>query len=97
MASRIEFVQKLVCDAIAQTMGANYYPASGTDSNKNLSALDTWKLSDVGKDINDMNKTDVFTKTLALQLGAYILDTRLWQKEFPSVYRSRMEFGGYTL
>lgn len=97
MASRIEFVQNLVCNAIAQTMGADYYPTSGTDSNKNLSALDTWKLSDVGKDMNEMNKTDVFTKTLALLLGAYILDTRLWQKEFPPVYRSRMEFGGYLL
>ena len=97
MASRIEFVQRLVCDAIAQTMGADYYPATGTDHNKSLSALDTWKLSDVGKDINEMNKTDVFTKVLALQLGAYILDLRRWEKEFPPIYRSQMEFGGYLL
>ena len=44
---RINFVKQLVCDVIGQSLGQDYYPASGSDPNKNLKAVDTWKLADV--------------------------------------------------
>ena len=63
---RINFVQNLICNVIAQTMGDDYYPASGTDANHKLAAVDTWTLVDVGKDVETMNKKDVFTKALMI-------------------------------
>lgn len=97
MAERIEKIQQLICNVIAQTMGADYYPESGTDSNKSLAAVDTWKLADVGKDVEDAGKTDVFTKTLMVQLGKYYFDNRLYDAEMPPVFRDVMEYGGYLL
>lgn len=94
---RIEFVQNLICNVIAQTMGTDYYPATGTDSNHKLAAVDTWNLIDVGKDVEDQNKKDVFTKTLMIQLGKYYFDNRLYDAELPPVFRDVMEYGGYIL
>lgn len=95
--ARIDFVKELICNTIAQTMGADYYPATGTDSNKNLSAVDTWKLVDVGKDVDEAGKKDVFTKTLMIQLGAYYFDNRVYDPQLPPVFRNVMEYGGYIL
>lgn len=97
MAERIDFIKNLICNTIAQTMGSDYYPASGIDSNKNLAAVDTWKLVDVGKDVEEAGKKDVFTKTLMIQLGKYYFDTRVYAPELPPVFRDTMEYGGYIL
>lgn len=97
MADRTTPVKDLVINAIAQTMGADYFPGAGTN-NGSLAALDTYKLSDVGKDMADMNKTDVFTKTLMVQLAAYIMDERIFENtDLPPVYKSYLEYGGYLL
>lgn len=95
--ARIDLVKNLICNTIAQTMGTDYYPATGTDSNKNLSAVDTWKLIDVGKDVDEAGKKDVFTKTLMIQLGAYYFDNRVYDPQLPPVFRNVMEYGGYIL
>lgn len=97
MADRTTPVKDLIINAIAQTMGADYFPSAGTN-NGSLADLDTYKLSDVGKDIADMNKTDVFTKTLMVQLAAYIMDERIFENtDLPPVYKSYLEYGGYLL
>lgn len=97
MADRTTPVKDLVINAIAQTMGADYFPSAGTN-NGSLADLDTYKLSDVGKDMADMNKTDVFTKTLMVQLAAYIMDERIFENtDLPPVYKSYLEYGGYLL
>lgn len=97
MADRTTPVKDLVINAIAQTMGADYFPGAGTN-NGSLADLDTYKLSDVGKDMADMNKTDVFTKTLMVQLAAYIMDERIFENtDLPPVYKSYLEYGGYLL
>lgn len=97
MADRTTPVKDLVINAIAQTMGADYFPGTGTN-NGSLADLDTYKLSDVGKDMADMNKTDVFTKTLMVQLAAYIMDERIFENtDLPPVYKSYLEYGGYLL
>lgn len=95
--ARIDFIQNLICNTIAQAMGADYYPVTGTDSNKNLTAVDTWKLIDVGKDVEDAGKKDVFTKALMIQLGAYYFDNRVYDPQLPPVFRNVMEYGGYIL
>lgn len=98
LATRPDLVQQLVRNAIAQTMGASYHPTSAELPNGELAALDTWKLADVGKDMLDMQKTDVFTKALALQLAAYIIDNRRFENDdLPPVYKTAMEYGGYLL
>lgn len=97
MADRTTPVKDLVINAIAQTMGADYFPSAGTN-NGSLADLDTYKLSDVGKDMADMNKTDVFTKTLMVQLAAYIMDERIFENtDLPPIYKSYLEYGGYLL
>ena len=94
---RINFVKQLVCDVIGQSLGQDYYPANGSDPNKNLKAVDTWKLADVGKDVEALSKKDVFTKTLMIQLGKYYFDSRLYSSDLPPIFRDTMEYGGYIL
>lgn len=96
-AERIEKYQKLVVNAIGQTMGTDYFPGSG-EHNGTLADLDTWRLSDVGKDMEDAGKTDVFTKTLMLQLADWIMDNRTFSNDdMPPLYKTAMEYGGYLL
>ena len=98
LAERIDKVQQVVRNAIAQTMGASYHPASAESPNGDIAPIDTWKIADVGKDMLDMQKTDVFTKVLALQIAAYIMDNRLFTNDdLPPVYKTAMEYGGYIL
>lgn len=94
---RINFVKQLVCDVIGQSLGQAYYPASGSDPNRNLKEVDTWKLADVGKDVEELSKKDVFTKTLMIQLGKYYFDSRLYSSDLPPIFRDAMEYGGYIL
>ena len=54
--ARIDFIKDLICNTIAQTMGTDYYPASGTESNKSLAAVVTWMMTDVGKDVDEAGK-----------------------------------------
>lgn len=97
IADRIEDVQQLVINAIGQTMGSDYFPGSG-EHNHTLADLDTWKLADVGKDMDDAGKTDVFTKTLMVQIADWIMDARTFNNEdLPDIYKSVMEYGGYIL
>lgn len=95
--ARIDFIKDLICNTIAQTMGTDYYPATGTDSNKSLAAVDTWKLTDIGKDVDEAGKKDIFTKTLMIQLGKYYFDSRVYDPQLPPVFRDVMEYGGYIL
>jgi hypothetical protein len=97
LANRIEEVQKLIINAIGQTMGADYFPGTGENNNK-LADLDTWKLADVGKDMEDAGKTDVFTKTLMVQIADWIMDNRTFSNsDLPNIYKTAMEYGGYIL
>ena len=97
IANRIEDVQKVIINAIGQTMGSDYYPGDNAHNNT-LADIDTWKLSDVGKDMADAGKTDVFTKTLMIQIADWIMDNRTFDNEdLPAIYKSVMEYGGYIL
>lgn len=91
---RVENIQQLTRDQIAQTMGADYYPATGTSENKDLSAIDTYKLPDVGKDIDEAGKNDVFTKGLVVRIGKVVSDNRLLPYIDPAILKDSFEYGG---
>lgn len=92
--SRVENIQQLTRDAIAQTMGTNYYPTSGTSDNKNLAEIDTYKLPDVGKDIDTADKNDVFTKALVVRIGKVVTEKRLVPYLDPAILKDTFEYGG---
>lgn len=91
---RVENIQQLTRDGIAQTMGADYYPATGTSENKDLSAIDTYKLPDVGKDIDEAGKNDVFTKALVVRIGKVVTERRLVPYIDPAILKDSFEYGG---
>ena len=91
---RVKNIQQLTRDAIAQTMGANYYPAEGTSDNKDLSALDSYKLPDVGKDIDEAGKNDAFTKALVVRIGKVVTERRLVPYIDPAILKDSFEYGG---
>lgn len=93
---RVENIQQLTRDQIAQTMGVDYYPATGTSENKDLSAIDTYKLPDVGKDIDEAGKNDVFTKGLVVRIGKVVTERRLVPYIDPAILKDSFEYGGAT-
>ena len=95
MARRTIDVKQLTCDAIAQAMGKDYYPATGTDTNKNLAALDSYKLVDVGKDVEDAGKLDAFARAMLVMVGKITVDSRKLPLAVPKILKDTFEFGGY--
>ena len=91
---RVDNIQQLTRDAIAQTMGVNYYPATGTGDNKNLAEIDTYKLPDVGRDIDEADKNDVFTKALVVRIGKVVTERRLVPYIDPAILKDTFEYGG---
>lgn len=91
---RVENVKQLTADLIAQSMGKDYYPASGTSANKDITAVDTYRLPDVGKDIDEADKVDVFTKSMVVRIGKVVTENRTVPYIESSILKSNMEFGG---
>lgn len=92
--ARVENVKDILCDVVAQAMGADYYPTAGTSSNKDLHDTETYKLADVGKDIDEADKVDVVTKALVVRIGKVRIDKRKVPYVEPSILKDKMEFGG---
>lgn len=91
---RVENIKQLTADLIAQSMGKDYYPTSGTSENKDIHAVDTYRLPDVGKDIDEADKVDVYTKGLVVRIGKVITEKRTVPYLEPGILKSTMEFGG---
>lgn len=94
--SRVTNIKQLTCDAIAQSMGVDYYPASGTSGNKDLSAIDTYRLPDVGRDIDEADKVDVFTKALVVRIGLVLTEKRTVPYIEQDILKNTFEYGGAT-
>lgn len=94
--ARVENIKQLTADLIAQAMGADYYPESGTSTNKDIAEVDTYKLPDVGRDIDEADKVDVFTKALVVRIGKVIAEKRKVPYLEPGILKNTMEFGGAT-
>ena len=94
MADRILQVKQIFCDAVAQVMGTDYYPESGTDTNKDLKAFDTYKLVDVGKDVDEAGLLDGFTKALVVRVGKMFVENRAFPIQDSNIMKDTFEYGG---
>lgn len=78
--------------SIAQLMGQEYMDKLGK-----LDVNDTYKLVDIGKDVQDIEGgVDRFVKALAVQIGKIVIDERRYKGEFVSLFRDTMDWGGIT-
>lgn len=78
-------------NAIAQTMGTEYMEQLGE-----LSALDSAKLIDVGKDVLDSGSVDSFVKALLVQIGEIYIESREYVSELSSLYVHSFDWGGFV-
>lgn len=94
MADRVLNAKQIFCDAIAQSMGTNYFPSSVETSNKNLADLDSSKLVDVGVDVEEAGKLDAFTKALVVLVGKIDIDNRDFPLQDEDIIKDNFEYGG---
>lgn len=94
MADRVLNAKQIFCDAIAQSMGANYFPSSVETGNKNLADLDSSKLVDVGVDVEEAGKLDAFTKALVVLVGKIDIDNRDFPLQDEDILKDNFEYGG---
>ena len=88
---KYETTVELTKKAIAQTLGTTYMAQEGK-----LSAIESGKLVDVGKDVLDMqNGVDAFTKSCIDVIGKYDFDTMEYAPEIKSIMRDNWEWGAF--
>lgn len=89
---KVENVVEITKKAVAQTMGIDYQSESAT-----LSAIETGKLIDVGRDIADMEKGyDTYCKALIDVIGKYEFDVFNYDSEIKSLYKDAFEWGAFV-
>lgn len=84
-------VVTLTQNAVAQTLGSEYMEKVGE-----FSALDSYKLMDVGKDVLDSGSVEQFSKALLSQLGKMVIESKVYNAELPSIFVDNFEWGGYV-
>lgn len=92
--NRVLNAKQVFCDAIAQTMGVNYFPSTVENENKNLADLDSSKLVDVGVDVEEAGKLDAFTKSLVVLVGKIDIDNRDFPLQDEDILKDNFEYGG---
>lgn len=85
-----EDVVELTKNAIAQTMGAEYMEKLG-----DLAMLDSGKLVDVGRDIENLELGSKFSANLLSMVGKIVIDSRKYEGEIPSLLIEDHEWGGF--
>ena len=83
-------VVDLTQKAVAQSLGADYMGKTG-----DLSALDSYKLVDIGKDVLESGSTDSYVKALLTQMGKLYIESREYTSELNSIYIDSFDWGGY--
>lgn len=81
----------LTQNAVAQTLGTEYMDKLG-----DISALDSYKLVDVGKDVLDSGSVDQYVKALLTQIGKMEVDAKKYASEIPSIFVDSFDWGGYV-
>ena len=88
---KIEAIIDLTKKVVAQTLGTTYMQQDGK-----LSAIESGKLVDVGKDVLDMqNGVDAFTKSCIDVIGKYDFDSFTYEPEIKSIMRDNWEWGAF--
>ena len=83
-------VVELTKSAVAQSLGNEYMEKVG-----DLSALDSYKLVDIGKDVLDGGTVDSYVKSLLTQIGKLYIESREYVSELNSIYIDSFDWGGY--
>ena len=83
-------VVELTKNAVAQSLGNEYMEKVG-----DLSALDSYKLVDIGKDVLDSGSVDSYVKSLLTQIGKLYIESREYVSELNSIYIDSFDWGGY--
>ena len=84
-------VVNLTQNAVAQALGTEYMGKLG-----DFSALSSFQLMDVGKDVLDSGSVDSFVKALLVQIGKLYIDSREYVSELPSIYVDSFDWGGFV-
>ena len=88
---KIETIIDLTKKVVAQTLGTTYMAQEGK-----LSAIESGKLVDVGKDVLDLqNGVDAFTKSCIDVIGKYDFDSFTYEPEIKSIMRDNWEWGAF--
>ena len=88
---KIETIVDLTKKVVAQTLGTTYMEQDGK-----LSAIESGKLVDVGKDVLDLqNGVDAFTKACIDVIGKYDFDSFTYEPEIKSIMRDNWEWGAF--
>lgn len=89
---KTENVKTVVASAMAQAMGSTFMEESGF-----LTALESGKIIDVGKDVTDVTNTvETFANALCDVLGKLIIDNREYLPIVSQMYIDEMEWGGFV-
>ena len=88
---KIEAIIDLTKKVVAQTLGTTYMGQEGK-----LTAIESGKLVDIGKDVLDMqNGVDAFTKSCIDVIGKYDFDSFTYEPEIKSIMRDNWEWGAF--
>lgn len=87
-------VVQLTRDAIANTLGADYFPGS-SGSNKDLKALQSFNLVDAGEKVLSENTISNFVTGLMSLMGRHVLDNRLYNRRYNTLFVESFDWGGY--
>lgn len=83
-------VVSLTQSIVAQTMGEDYMEKTG-----DFSALDSYKLADVGRDVTAETVINNLTTNMMAVMGKHVIDSRLYTSNLPSLYVDSFDWGGY--
>ena len=87
---KFENVVQITQKSLAQAMGAEYMDQLGE-----ISALDSAKLADVGREVTQPGTVEKFTNSLISLLGKFELLNNEYKKRLNSLYVDSFEWGGF--
>lgn len=83
---------EVVKNAIAQSIGDEYMDVDTSD----ISAIESFKIADVGVAVLESGSVEKFTKALISRLGKMVVDERRYRGELPSLFYDNFEWGGFV-
>lgn len=86
-------VVQLTRNAIANTLGNDYLPESG--NNKDLMALQSFNLVDTGEKVLEESTISNFVTGLVSLIGRHVIDNRLYNRRYNSLFVESFDWGGY--
>ena len=79
-------------NAIAQSIGAEYMDVDTND----ISAIESFKIADVGEAVLNSGSVEVATKALIQRLAKIVVDAKKYKGEIPSLFYDNFDWGGFV-